>query len=97
MELTATSVDVRLPATLSQGSLAALAADLGQAFASPLPVVCLRGATDEVFCKGRMIFGSFTPKFRGKKSPECVMWLSMTMTELTITSSGKSLLNLHLA
>ena len=52
MELTATSVDVRLPATLSQGSLAVLAADLGLAFASPIPVVCLRGATDEVFCQG---------------------------------------------
>ena len=52
MELTTTSVDVRLPATLSQGSLAVLAADLGLAFASPVPVVCLRGATDEVFCKG---------------------------------------------
>ena len=52
MELTATSVDVRLPATLSQASLAVLAADLTQAFASPVPVVCLRGATDDVFCKG---------------------------------------------
>ena len=52
MELTAASVDVRLPATLSQASLAVLAADLGLAFASPVPVVCLRGATDEVFCQG---------------------------------------------
>jgi polyketide biosynthesis enoyl-CoA hydratase PksH len=52
MELTAPSVDVRLPESLSQDSLAVLAADLEQAFASPAPVVCLRGATDEVFCTG---------------------------------------------
>ena len=38
MELNATSVDVRLPATLSQASLAVLAADLTHAFASPVPV-----------------------------------------------------------
>lgn len=52
MELTAPCVDVRLPETLGHDSLAVLAANLGQAFASPVPVVCLRGATDEVFCKG---------------------------------------------
>ena len=53
MELnTGLSIDVRLPESLTTSSLAALASRLEAATASPARVICLRGASDGVFCSG---------------------------------------------
>jgi polyketide biosynthesis enoyl-CoA hydratase PksH len=53
MELnTALSVDVRLPESLTASSLRALAGTLETVTGSPARVVCLRGASEAVFCRG---------------------------------------------
>ena len=53
MELnTGLSIDVRLPESLTASSLAALASTLESVTASPARVICLRGASDTVFCRG---------------------------------------------
>jgi polyketide biosynthesis enoyl-CoA hydratase PksH len=61
MELSdALSIEVRLPESLNAASLRALAAELETVAASPARVVCLRGATEQVFCTGLAV-GSANP------------------------------------